>query len=57
LSFFLSFIQAAGYSEPEINKMHLAFADHKYRKCDWEGAAESYARTIGFTEPSYVVKR
>jgi hypothetical protein len=37
--------------------MHLAFADHKYRKCDWEGAAESYARTIGFTEPSYVVRQ
>jgi len=31
---------AAKYPPAEINKMHLMFADHKYRKCDWDGAIQ-----------------
>lgn len=28
----------AHYSPEEVNNMVLMFADHKYKKCDWEGA-------------------
>ena len=33
------------------------FGDHKYKKCDWDGAIEQYNQTVGYTEPSYVIRR
>jgi vacuolar protein sorting-associated protein 11 len=47
----------AHYSPEEVNNMVLMFADHKYKKCDWEGAITQYCHTIGYTEPSYVIRK
>lgn len=49
--------QAAKYPKTEVNKMYLMYGDHKYRKCDFDGAVDQYINTIGFTEPSYVIRK
>jgi len=47
----------ARFTEPQVNKIYLMFGDHKLRKSDWEGAVEQYVQTIGFTEPSRIVRK
>ena len=49
--------KTASYSEGEMNKMYLMYGDHKYKKCDWEGSIQQYCHTIGFTEPSYIIRK
>lgn len=43
----------AQYSPEEINKMVLMFADHKYKKCDWEGAITQYVALYSLSFSSF----
>ena len=40
-----------------IMEIYKMYGDHLYKKCDWTGAVEQYARTVGHVEPSYVIRR
>lgn len=48
---------SANLPAAEIMDIYTMYGDHLYKKCDWAGAAEQYARAIGRLEPSYVVSR
>lgn len=37
--------------------VHQRYGDHLYKKGDYSGAMEQYIETIGFLEPSYVIRK
>jgi hypothetical protein len=48
---------AAGYAVEAVMEIYRMFGDHLYKKCDWDGAMTQYCQTIGYVEPSYVIRR
>ncbi|KAJ8611721.1 hypothetical protein CTAYLR_009188 [Chrysophaeum taylorii] len=47
----------AGLPPGDVMDIYKMYGDHLYKKCDWEGSVQQYARTIGRLEPSYVIQR
>jgi hypothetical protein len=41
----------------EVMRLYKLYADHLYKKNDFEGAVAQYCHTIGFVQPSYVIRR
>mmetsp|Transcript_11655 Transcript_11655/g.17666 ORF Transcript_11655/g.17666 Transcript_11655/m.17666 type:complete len:1045 (+) Transcript_11655:67-3201(+) len=41
----------------EVMRLYKMYADHLYKKNDFEGAVTQYCHTIGFVQPSYVIRR
>jgi vacuolar protein sorting-associated protein 11 len=41
----------------EVIKLYRLYADHLYKKNDFEGAIAQYCHTIGHVQPSYVIRR
>lgn len=41
----------------EVMRLYRMYADHLYKKNDFEGAIAQYCYTIGHVQPSYVIKR
>jgi vacuolar protein sorting-associated protein 11 len=41
----------------EVMRLYKLFADHLYKKSDFEAAVQQYCHTIGFVQPSYVIRR
>ncbi len=53
----LSVAQSQNYDESSLTDIHRKFGDHLYLKLEFDSAIESYVRTIGFLEPSYVIRK
>lgn len=53
----LSVAQSQNYDEASIIDIHRKFGDHLYSKSEFDAAIESYVRTIGYLEPSYVIRK
>lgn len=53
----LSVAQSQNYDEAAIIDIHRKFGDYLYAKNELDSAIESYVRTIGFLEPSYVIRK
>jgi hypothetical protein len=45
------------YDEEGLSDIFKNYADHLYSKGNFAGAMEQYVKTIGFLEPSYVIRR
>lgn len=45
------------YNEDALTDIFKHYGDHLYRKGDFEGAILQYIKTIGRSEPSYVIKK
>lgn len=45
------------YSEDALTDIFQHYGDHLYKKGDYEGAIAQYIKTIGKSEPSYVIKK
>lgn len=45
------------YSEDALTEIFKHYGDHLYRKGDYDGAINQYIKTIGSSEPSYVIKK
>lgn len=45
------------YNEDALADIFRHYGDHLYRKGDYEGAIQQYIKTIGRSEPSYVIKK
>lgn len=41
----------------EVMRLYKMYADHLYKKNDFDGAIIQYCHTIGFVQPSYVIRR
>lgn len=51
-------IAKASQHDPEgLADIFRQYGDHLYGKGDFIGAVEQYSKTIGFLEPSYVIRR
>lgn len=53
----LDLASAQSTDAPQIADIHRRFADYLYEKADFEGAMAHFLETIGFTEPSYVIRK
>ena len=45
------------YNEDALTDIFKHYGDHLYRKGDYDGAVTQYIKTIGHSEPSYVIKK
>jgi vacuolar protein sorting-associated protein 11 len=45
------------YDAEGLSDIFKQYGDHLYGKANFSGAVEQYIRTIGFLEPSYVIRR
>lgn len=45
------------YDEEALTDIFKHYGDHLHRKGDYEGAIQQYIKTIGKSEPSYVIKK
>jgi len=53
----IALASSKGKSEEYINAIYKKSADHKQTKGDYAGAMSDYLKTIGFLEPSYVIRK
>lgn len=49
--------RAHQYNEDALTDIYKHYGDHLFRKGDYEGAVAQYIKTIGRSEPSYVIKK
>jgi vacuolar protein sorting-associated protein 11 len=49
--------KSSQYDEEGLSNIFKNYADHLYSKGNFGGAIEQYIKTIGFLEPSYVIRR
>lgn len=40
----------------DVMKLYKQYGDYLFKKLDYSGAMEQYCLTIGFLQPSYVIK-
>jgi len=43
--------------ESSVADIHQQYGDHLYGKGDHDGAMQQYVQTIGFLQPSYVIRK
>ncbi|KAG8947308.1 hypothetical protein FRC04_010884 [Tulasnella sp. 424] len=53
----ISVARTAGVDESGIADIHRQYGDHLYAKGDDDGAMQQYVRTIGYLQPSYVIRK
>ena len=49
--------RSEGLDEADIAAIHKQYADHLYAKGEFEPATANYVKTLGFVQPSYVVRK
>uniref|UniRef100_A0A1L8DVY0 Vacuolar protein sorting-associated protein 11 homolog n=1 Tax=Nyssomyia neivai TaxID=330878 RepID=A0A1L8DVY0_9DIPT len=49
--------KSSQYDSEGLAEIFRQYGDHLYSKGDFPGAVEQYQRTIGFLEPSYVIRK
>lgn len=45
------------YDSEGLAEIFKQYGDHLYSKGDFAGAVEQYSKTIGYLEPSYIIRR
>lgn len=45
------------YDSEGLAEIFKQYGDHLYSKGDFAGAVEQYTKTIGYLEPSYIIRR
>lgn len=53
----ISLAKHAGYDAASVSAITRRYGDHLYGKADYDGAMAQYTRTIGYLEPSYVIRK
>lgn len=56
-SLVIDIAKAHQYDEDALTDIFKHYGDHLYRKGDFDGAIMQYIKTIGRSEPSYVIKK
>ncbi len=44
-------------SEAEVADIYAKYGDHLYGKGDFDGAMSQFVKTLGFVQPSYVIRK
>lgn len=53
----ISMAKAEGMDEAELSDIYLRYGDHLYSKGDFDGAMVQYIRTLGYVQPSHVIRK
>lgn len=53
----LNLAKTQGLDESSVADIHRQYGDHLYTKGDYDGAMQQYIKTIGFLQPSYVIRK
>ncbi|KAG8904399.1 hypothetical protein FRB99_001821 [Tulasnella sp. 403] len=53
----ISLAKTEGVDESGIADIHRQYGDHLYAKGDDDGAMQQYVKTIGYLQPSYVIRK
>ncbi|KAG9036460.1 hypothetical protein FRB95_008758 [Tulasnella sp. JGI-2019a] len=53
----INLARSSGVDESGIADIHRQYGDHLYLKADDDGAMQQYVRTIGYLQPSYVIRK
>ncbi|KAG8863727.1 hypothetical protein FRB96_007564 [Tulasnella sp. 330] len=53
----INLARSSGVDESGIADIHRQYGDHLYLKGDDDGAMQQYVRTIGYLQPSYVIRK
>jgi hypothetical protein len=53
----ISLARMSGCDEADVAEIHRKYGDHLYGKGDFEGAMQQFIKTIGFVQPSYVIRK
>jgi vacuolar protein sorting-associated protein 11 len=43
--------------ESSVADIHRRYGDHLYAKADYDGAMQQFVQTIGWLQPSYVIRK
>lgn len=43
--------------ESSVADIHRQYGDHLYSKADYDGAMQQFVQTIGYLQPSYVIRK
>ena len=53
----LNLAKTQGLDESSVADIHRQYGDHLYTKGDYDGAMHQYIKTIGYLQPSYVIRK
>lgn len=53
----LSLAQTQGLDPLSVADIHRQYGDHLYSKGDYDGSMQQFVKTIGFLQPSYVIRK
>ncbi|KAJ7583306.1 hypothetical protein C8J56DRAFT_830557 [Mycena floridula] len=53
----LNLAKTQGLDESSVADIHRQFGDSQYSKGDYDGAMHQFVQTIGFVQPSYVIRK
>ncbi|EJD02144.1 uncharacterized protein FOMMEDRAFT_20927 [Fomitiporia mediterranea MF3/22] len=53
----LNLAKTQGLDESSVADIHRQYGDHLYSKGDYDGSMHQFIKTIGFLQPSYVIRK
>jgi hypothetical protein len=53
----LNMAKSQRLDESSVADIHRQYGDHLYTKGDYDGAMAQFVKTIGWTQPSYVIRK
>jgi vacuolar protein sorting-associated protein 11 len=53
----LNLAKTQNLDDASVADIHKQYGDHYYSKGDYDSAMQQYIQTIGFVQPSYVVRK
>lgn len=53
----ISLAQSSGLGESGAADIHRRYGDYLYTKGDFDGAMNHFTKTLGFLQPSYVIRK
>ena len=53
----ISLAKSQGIGEAGVREIHRRYGDYLYTKGDFDGAMGQFVKTLGFLQPSYVIRK
>jgi hypothetical protein len=53
----IALARSSGLDESGVGEIHRRYGDYLYTKGDFDGAMNQFVKTLGFLQPSYVIRK
>lgn len=53
----IALARSSGLDEGGVGEIHRRYGDYLYTKGDFDGAMNQFVKTLGFLQPSYVIRK